>query len=167
MIKTDSRKSKKGPVKIFAPILSLGDSDDEAEPVRKPYVPAAGPAKNNLLSLLPPPKNGSSFAKTPQSAAASSIPTPKPAAGALIPRSVSRPPGPSSSKAPLAKRRRTGKDSDDSDGGDDDVAFFTLEEVFFVLPLHSRMGLHMCTYVAAKVLDKIRWGDDDKVSEYS
>lgn len=124
--KVVAKKNRKGPVRIMAPVL--GDSDDEADDVtKKPFVPVTGSKKkSNLLSLLPPPKNSISFA--PKSSSTDPpIPTPKPSTSGFIPRSVSRPPAPSTS---TSKRRKVDKDSDDSDD-DDNVAFFTLDKVCF------------------------------------
>ena len=127
--KVIAKKTRKGPVRIMAPVLG-GSDDDDDDATKKPFVPVTGSQKkSNLLSLLPPPKNSISFApKSSSAGAAAPIPTPTPKAtsGGFIPRSVSRPPPPTTSTS--SKRRKVDKDSDESDD-DDNVAFFTLDKV--------------------------------------
>ena len=144
------KKDRKGPIKIMAPTLNLGDSDDD-EPSKPRYIPrpGGGAKKSNLLSLLPPPKNSVSFVKnSSESSAEQSSSTAGPSSGTpakpnmLIPRSISRPPLPSTSTAQqrqvlVAKRQKAvdkkstaaNSDSDDDDEAGGTFSFFTLDQV--------------------------------------
>ncbi len=145
------KKDRKGPIKIMAPTLNQGDSDDD-EPAKPRYIPrpGGGAKKSNLLSLLPPPKNSVSFVKnstesssdqSPSTTGSSSGSLAKP--NTLIPRSISRPPLPSTSTAQqrqilVAKRQKAAdkkstaenSDSDDDDEAGGACSFFTLDQVW-------------------------------------
>jgi len=144
------KKDRKGPIKIMAPTLNQGDSDED-EPSKPRYIPrpGGGAKKSNLLSLLPPPKNSVSFVKkSTESSIDQSSSTPGQSSGApvkpnmLVPRSISRPPLPTTTTAQqrkmLVAKRQKGVDkkstADNSDSDDDDEAggtcsFFTLDQV--------------------------------------